>query len=292
MSTHSCAGKHDEFLPLILQSDSLVSWWSKAMWKAKRKWVFGAGCECKNSEDTSSLLKTTWKALLCNACGAVGWYPRTSQKGGGKSQIQVAKSLFVGSDWNWQPRSSFASLRAAGRVFRASATRKTDTRRLSTLLLTTTIACCRHPHGSGFAASQNPKPQSASYSSPTSRRAFLLLIVGCLFSFNPSALLILHTCCSGFPVRNRKNAVQNQTLLSSSRFCFALLGFFTPFSFSSIRKEMAAPKTCGRDFKDSNTNKLVDVLLNHVSLFLILSIFTQVKQQKRRLLAVISCSWE
>jgi hypothetical protein len=53
---------------------------------------------------------------------------------------------------------------------------------------------------------------------------------------------------------------------------------------------MAAPKTCGRDFKDSNTNKLVDVLLNHVSLFLILSIFTQVKQQKRRLLAVISCS--
>lgn len=127
-----------------VKGQAQVCFWSR-MWMQKlRRHFFFA--------------ETTWKALLCNACGAVGWYPRTSQKGGGKSQIQVAKSLFVGSDWNWQPRSSFASLRAAGRVFRASATRKTDTRRLSTLLLTTTIACCRHPHGSGFAASQNPKP--------------------------------------------------------------------------------------------------------------------------------------
>jgi hypothetical protein len=43
-------------------------------------------------------------------------------------------------------------------VLRASATRKTDTRRLSMPLLTSTVAGCRHPHGSRFADSQNPKP--------------------------------------------------------------------------------------------------------------------------------------
>jgi hypothetical protein len=89
------------------------------------------------------------------------------------------------------------------------------------------------------------------------------------FQFFTAAALV-------FPSETGKMQCKNQTLLSSSRFCFALLCFFTPFSSLPSGKKWQRQRLAAETSKTQTQTNLVDVLLNHVGRFLILTIKVQI----------------